>query len=130
MVIICKKQLLLRFLKIYAVVNDDEVYYLEKDRPLVISMEDASKIVASDGFHLSNSLRLGHQKKEVLYLRIQCIMDDDQLVASLILLAMSYAIGLGLDMLFMKLLSFVPILIFLYLYYVNRQKFLMIRTID
>lgn len=110
-------------------INDKEVYYLEKGKPTLVSMEAGSTIVASDGFHLSTPLRLGQPKKEIFHVRIQCIMDDDQFIASAILVSITYVLGLTLDILLMKLLSFTPIIVFLYLYYGNRQKFLTVTAL-
>lgn len=120
--------MLLRLLKLRVVVNGSQIYYLDKQKPVVIPIaNNGSKLVASDGFHHSQPLQLNYGKKDVFYFTVGCIIEDDQLVVGIILLAVIYAMGFTSDILFMKLLSFVPVFYFLYLYYVNRKRFLLFR---
>jgi hypothetical protein len=115
----------MRFLKVRVVVNDAQIYYLDNGMPVVIPItKNGSKLVASDGFHHTEPLQLNYQKKQTFYFNVGCIIDDDQLVAGTVILAVIYAMGFTSDILFMKMLSFVPVLYFLYLYYVNRKAFL------
>jgi hypothetical protein len=130
-VLIRKNQLLLRFLKLRVVVNGSQIYYLDKKKPVVIPVTGKSpRFVASDGFHHTRPMQLLKVKKNVHYFKVGCVIEDDQLIAGLILLAIIYTMGFTSDILFIKLLSFLPIVYFLYRYYVNRKEFLQIRSTD
>jgi hypothetical protein len=130
-VLIRKNQLLLRFLKVRVVVNGSHIYYLDKKKPVVIPVSGKSpKLVASDGFHHTRPMQLVNRKKNTHYFKVGCVIEDDQLVAGLIILAIVFLMGLTSDILFIKILSFVPVIYFLYRYYINRREFLQIRSTD
>jgi hypothetical protein len=130
-VLIRKNQLLLRFLKLRIVVNGSQIYYLDKKKPVVIPVTGKSpRLVASDGYHHTRPMQLVNRKKNVHYFKVGCVIEDDQLVAGLIVLAIIYTMGFTSDILFIKLLSFLPVVYFLYRYYVNRKEFLQIRSTD
>jgi hypothetical protein len=110
-------------------VNGSQIYYLEGSRPVVIPiLRNGPRLVASDGFHHSAPLQLNYQKKNTFHFQVGCAIEDDQLIAGVVILAIIYAMGFTSDILFMKLLSFAPILYFIYLYYINRKAFLRFRT--
>lgn len=121
--------MLLRLLKLRVVVNGSHIYYLDKQKPVVIPIaKNCPRLVASDGFHHTAPLQLNYQKKYTLYFKVGCIIEDDQLIVGAILLAILYGMGFTSDILVIKLLSFLPILGFLFFYYVNRKKFLKFTT--
>lgn len=129
MVIERKNQFLLRFLKLRVVVNGSQIYYLDGGRPVVIPiLHNGPRLVASDGFHHSAPLQLNYRKKNTFHVKVGCAIEDDQLIAGAVILTITYAMGFTSDILFMKLLSFAPILYFLYLYYINRKAFLQFRA--
>jgi hypothetical protein len=82
-----------------------------------------SEIVITDGFHYSKKLEVVHTH----YLKIECAIDDSQLIVGIIILFIIYAAGLTSGILFLKVLSFLPVFYFLFLYYINRKEFLRIQ---
>ncbi|MCW3073660.1 MAG: hypothetical protein JWP69_729 [Flaviaesturariibacter sp.] len=122
--------MLLRLLKVRVIVNDAQIYYLEEGSPVVIPIaKNGSKLVASDGFHHSAPLQVNFKKKNTLYFKVGCIVEDDQLIAGAIFVAIVYAMGFTSDVRFIQVLSFAPILYFLYLYYINRREFLKFQVV-
>jgi hypothetical protein len=58
---------------------------------------------------------------------VDCAIDDNLIAAGFVLMALLYAAGLTSDILFLKLLSFLPVIYFLYEYYLNRKDFIQLR---
>ncbi|HVE61474.1 MAG TPA: hypothetical protein VNA26_06630 [Chitinophagaceae bacterium] len=84
------------------------------------------KIVVTDGFHYSQPLEVNNNM-HIDYLKIECAIDDVQLIVGTIIFSLIYAAGLTSGIFFLKLLSFLPLFYFLFLYYINRKKFLQIK---
>src|SRR5690606_39591916 len=60
------------------------------------------------------------------YFKVVCIIDDMQLLAGSLLLVVLYLLGFFTGVFILKLISFLPILYFLFLYYINRKDFIQI----
>jgi len=101
------------------------IYFLDKKLPVVITVgQHRPLLVASDGYHHTTPHVLKTLKQHTYYFKVGCAIDDDQLIAGLILLTLTYIIGLSTDNLLLKVFSFVPVLYFLYRFYINRKQFL------
>jgi len=85
-----------------------------------------AKIVVTDGFHHSQPFEV-HYSTKPLFLKIECPIDDAQLIVGTVIFSLIYAAGLTSGVLFLKSLSFLPVFYFLYLYYINRKEFLRIQ---
>lgn len=110
------------------VVNGSVIYQLEKGKPIVVPLSvNNSKIVVTDGFHITKPLEVVYHHINVYYFKVACAIEDDQLIIGLILLALLYTAGLTSDLLVLKLMSFLPLLYFMFLYYINRKAFLLIK---
>jgi hypothetical protein len=108
-------------------VNDLYIYTLEKNKPIVIDIpSNPSKVVVTDGFHITRPLELTYNFAHVYCYKISCAIEDDQLLTGLVLVIFFYALGLATQMLFLYLLSCLPLLYLLFLYYVNRKEFIQI----
>jgi hypothetical protein len=94
----------------------------------VIGVSDSrSTLVITDGFHYTRMLEINHQHRETSFLTVVCILDDDRLIAGLILTFLFFLSGLTSGILFIRLLSFMPILYFLYCYYINKRSFIKVK---
>jgi hypothetical protein len=124
-VLVRKDQFLLRFLKLRVVVDGMAIYCLEKKMPVIIPVgQHRPLLVATDGYHHTSPYVLKNLKQQTYYFKVGCVIEDDQLIAGALVLALLYGIGLTADNGLMKALSFLPILYFLFLYYINRKQFL------
>ena len=120
--------MLLRFLKIRIIVDGMFIYPLERGKPIVIPFKATRpRIVVTDGYHYTKPLELALQNLHVHYYKVVCTIEDDQLIFGVILLVLFYFAGLTSDLLFLKLLSFVPIVYFLLIYYRDRASFLQLK---
>jgi hypothetical protein len=122
-----KNQVLLSFLKIRVVVNNHDIYPLLDTEPVVIPVEkDHPKIVITDGFHFTKPIELVFKQPAYFNFNVVCAIDDLQLLAASLILAILYLLGFITGLFILKLLSFTPILWFLFYYYLNRKNFIRI----
>jgi hypothetical protein len=123
-----KNQFLLRFLKLRVVVNGNYIYSLAKNKPVVIDMPtNPSKLVVTDGFHITKPIELTYSPKHTRFFKIACAIEDDQLLVGLIIIGLLYAMGATSGMVLLQLLSMAPVFYFLFLYYINRKEFIQLR---
>jgi hypothetical protein len=110
------------------VVNGHYIYSLVKNRPIVIDMPtNPSRVVVTDGFHITKPLELTYSPKRTHFFKIVCVIEDEQLIVGLIMIALLYAMGSTSGMILLQLLSMAPVIYFLFLYYINRKEFIQIR---
>jgi hypothetical protein len=122
-----KNQVLLSFLDIRVVVNNNEIYPLLSTEPVVIPVEkDYPKIVVTDGFHFTRPLELTFKQPSYFNFDVVCAIDDLQLLAASLILVILYMLGFLTGFFILKLLSFAPIAWVLIYYYFNRKNFIRI----
>jgi len=121
-------QVLLSFLKVQVIVNNKEIYPLVNDKPVLIEADnDLVKIVVSDGFHFTKPIELKYSQPSFYHFKIVSPVNDLQLLGGAFIMFFFYLLGFITGILLMKLLSFVPIILLLVIYYVNRKSFIQIR---
>lgn len=112
------------------VINGHFIYALVKNKPVVIDMPtNPTKLVVTDGFHISPPIHVTYSPKYARYFTIACIIEDGQLVFGLIMVLMLYAMGFTSGILFLQLLSMAPVFYFLFLYYIRRKHFIQIQPV-
>jgi hypothetical protein len=126
-VITRENQALLSFLKITVIVDGKLIYPLLTNQPVVIPVsEDHPKVVVTDGFHFTKPIELAYSEPSYYNFKVGCAIDDQQLLAGAFLLVFFYLMGFFTDWLLLKILSFAPVIYFLFLYYFKRKKFIQI----
>jgi hypothetical protein len=107
------------------VVNGKAIYPLLNSKPVVIALsDDHPEIVVTDGFHITRPLELSFREPSYYNFKVVCAISDLQLLGGFFLLALFYLSGFYTGILLLKLLSFLPVLLFLILYYLNRKDFI------
>jgi hypothetical protein len=123
--------LLLNFFNVRVVVNGNEIYQLEKDRSVVIPLEtNKPRLVVTDGYHYTQSLEVACNRITTYYLKVVCAIDDNLIAVGLLLLGLFYIVGLVSGILLLQALSFLPIIYFLYYYYINRKEFIKVKLVQ
>lgn len=123
-----KNEALLSFLNIRVIVNNKEIYPLLTMEPVIIPVkEDHLSIVITDGFHFTRPLKLMYDQPGYFNCEVTCILEYLQLLGGSFLLVICYLLGLFTGFLILKLFSFLPIVWFLFFYYVDRKNFLQIK---
>jgi hypothetical protein len=119
---------LLNFFKVRAIINGSSIYLLEKNRSVIVDVHSArSTIVVTNGYHYTKPFQVANQQQRVCHFTVVCAIDDDRLLAGTILTCLFFLIGLTSGIVLIKLLSFVPTIYFLYLYYINKKEFIQIK---
>ena len=124
-----KSQLLINFLNIRVIVDGKDIYNLVPDKPAIISVpKKKAQLVVTDGFHITKPLELSYHHPHTYHLKVICAIDNNMLITGAVLLILFSVVGIFSNILFLQILSFVPILYFLFLYYVKRKEFIRIIT--
>jgi hypothetical protein len=115
----------LSFLKLRAIVNGKEIYPLLNTKPVVIPViENNPRIVITDGYHITTSLKLVYKEIPTYCFMVVCAITDRQLLAGFFILAGLYLSGLYTGLLILKFFSFLPLIYLLFFYYLNRKEFI------
>jgi hypothetical protein len=118
-------------LNLRVIVNRKEIYPLASTKPVIIETnEDSTKISVTDGFHFTPEIQLDFKRPSFYKLKVVCAINDDQLFLGLIILAAFYLLGFYTNILPFKILSFLPLIYFLVLYYLNRKKFIQVKPMN
>jgi hypothetical protein len=129
-VITRKNQGLLNFLRIKAIVNGREIYPLRKSEPVMITvMQNNPKVVITDGYHITKPIELVYHHLNTYYFKVICVIDNMQLLAGAMLLIVLFLVGLYSGIFIIKLFSIMPVVYFLFYYYINRKDFLQITPV-
>lgn len=121
---------MLGFLKVKVVVNDKEIYPLKANEPVLVPIfSDHPRIVLTDGYHITPPLRLTYKQPGYFNFDVVCAIDDLQLYAGLLVMSVLYLLGFITGFLFMKLLSFTPLIVLLFYYYARRKNFLQLKRV-
>lgn len=105
-----------------------QIYSLMQNRPVVINLQTApSKLVVTDGFHITAPVQVTYSSKRTHYFAIVCIVENDVLVGGAIAMVMLFFMGLSSGFIFLQMLSISPIFYLLFLYYIRRKEFIQIR---
>ncbi len=107
------------------VVNGKNIYPLENSKPVVIPVDkDKPKIVVTDGFNLTKPLELVYKQPGYFNFDVVCAINDMQLLGGGLFLSFFYLLGFFTGIIFLKLISFVPLILLLCGYYLNRKNFI------
>ena len=122
--------MLLRFLKLRLIVNGMHIYSLMQNRPVVVNLQtNPSKLVVTDGFHITPPLQITYTPKRTYYFTIACIIENDVLIGVSICMILLFLMGISSGYILLLLLSVSPLIYMLFLYYVKRKEFIQIRPV-
>ncbi len=117
-------------MKVRVIVNNENIYSLNNDQPVVIPVDiNYPRLVVTDGFHYSRPLELIYDEPSYYRLDVSCAINDLQLLGGAFFLVLFYLLGFATGVWIFKMLSFVPILLFLFYYYVNRKQFIQLKPV-
>ena len=120
--------MLLSILPVRVIVDNKEIYPLTGDKPVIIEVKDKHpRIVVTDGFHFTKPIELDYKVPSYYHFKVVCSIDDIQLMGNVFGLVLFYLVGFYTGNLVLKLLSFLPIFILLFAYYIDRKAFLQVK---
>jgi hypothetical protein len=115
--------------RIRIILDGKDIYPVDNNQKVVIHVDHNNPIVVvTDGYHISRPLELVYHHLNTYYFRVECGMDDGQLVSGLTLTTVFFLAGFFTHWLTFALLSLAPILYILFLYYIRRKDFLSLRA--
>lgn len=118
-------QVLLSFLNVRVIVNDKEIYPLLNDKPVIIPVDiNFPKLIVTDGFHFSKPMELVYEEPSYYKFKVECAINDMQLLGGFFLLSLFYLSGFFTDVFILKAISFLPLFVFLFYYYIRRKRFI------
>lgn len=88
-----------------------------------------TKLVVTDGFHITEPVNLTYSQKYTRYFTIACVIEDGQLIFGFLIVLMLYFMGFTSGIFFLQLLSVMPIFYFLFLYYIKRKQFIRLQPV-
>jgi hypothetical protein len=119
---------LLSFLKVQVIVDAKQIYPLYNDQPVLIEVQDNhTKIVVSDGFHFTKPIELNYSQPSFYHFKVVSPINDLQLLGGAFVMIFFYLLGFLTGLLLIKLISFIPILLLLAIYYFNRKSFIQLK---
>lgn len=128
-VIVKKPQLMLRLSRISVILDGKDIYPLESGHKVLIDIDHNNPVlVVTDGYHISKPLELVYHHLNTYYFRVECGMDDGQLISGLSISLLFFLTGLLTHWVIFPLLSLGPIFYILFLYYILRKDFLSLRA--
>lgn len=123
-------QLILHLRKVRIVVNGTDIYELERNKPSVIDIQGPlCSITITDGFHHSKIFPLSFEKTSLHKLKVSTILDNGRLVFILLLTFILFILAFLNEIWFVKLVSFVPVILFLFFYYIKRRSFFLLEAV-
>lgn len=104
------------------------LYLLMKNKPIVVTMPtNPSRIVVTDGFHITGPVEVRFSDTRIHYFKIGCAVEDDQLFVGLVLTVLLFAMGATSGILLLQILGLLPVCYVLFRYYISRREFIWIK---
>lgn len=91
--------------------------------------ENPSKVVVTDGYHITPPVKIPYIKKERHYYIVACTIENDALIGGAIFMLLLFTMGESSGVVFLQILSFLPIAYILFQYYLKRKDFIKIHPV-
>lgn len=128
--ILRERQLLLRALKLYVVINDTQLYELVEEKPLLINIDQLPvKITAKNGFHFSKPLYITRQFNSPLYIDVGCEADNGRLWGGVLISVLLFIMFFVTHLYLFMLLANLPLLYLVYLYFLKPMEFITVEKL-
>lgn len=121
---------MLRVLKLYVVVNDNHLYELMEQQPLVLDEHQLPvKLVVKNGFHLSKPFHIRKYHAENILIGIGCEVDNGRLWGGIIFSLLFFIIFAATGLYIMLLLANLPLLYLVYKFFLKPAEFITIERL-
>lgn len=129
-VILRERQLLMRVLKPYILINDTDIYELKEGVPLIIDCHELPvKIVAKNGFHFSRPFYIRKPFASPLYIDVGCEADNGRLWGAVLLSVLMFVLFMTTGIHVFLVLANAPLLFILYKFYIKAKEFFTIEVL-
>ena len=125
MIVLRQRQLLMRFLTLWIVVDDKNMYDLVEEKPLLIEADySLTKIVAQNGYHSSKPLYIKKDSDKPVCIEVGCKADNTKLWVSLILSFLLFVTFVITHFAIFLVLANVPFLFLMYRFFFKHEEFI------
>lgn len=122
-----QKHILLRVLKLRAIVNSNKIIELPEMVPVIIaSNTPTTKLVIGNGFHFSKELEVASIPGNNFFYEINCIIDDIRLFYLIFLSLLFFLIFIITNLMVFMVIANLPVLYLCYVFYFLRKNFVII----
>ena len=122
--------MLLRLLKIRAIVNSTDIYDLPEVTPVVIPCRSmVTHVVIGNGFHYSRLLEVSKVPHRNMFYQVDCLIDDIRLGYLIFLSLLFFGMYLLTAMSLFIIAANIPTLYFLYVFYFLRKNLILITAV-
>lgn len=126
-IILRQRQLLMRVLKLWVIVDDKNIYDLSEGKPLLIAPEKLPmKIIAQNGYHSSKPFYINNNSGKPLYLKIGCNADNEQFWGSIILSLFFFILFFITSLWFVLFVANIPLVFLIYRFFFKHKEFITI----
>ncbi len=109
--------------------NGKDIYELQKNTPSVIEVfESSCMLTLTDGFHHSKLFQVNFKAQNVYRLKVSSILDNGRMIFLLLLTLFFFAMAILNELFWLKLVSFIPLVLILYFYYIKRDSFFLLEA--
>ena len=124
------RHLLLRLLKIRAIVGSKEIFEIPAATPIIIPCRNpVTSVIISNGFHFSRELEVTRVPYTTFFYQVDCRIDDIQLYYLAFLCFLFFGVFILTDMRIFMLLANIPILYLMFVLYIQRKNFIVITAV-
>jgi hypothetical protein len=129
-IILRERQLLLRVLALWVVVNDHDLYELKEQRPLIIPADKLPvKIIVKNGFHLSKAFIITKPLTENFFIDIGCEADNERLWGSILTSFLLFVVFNATKLQVFLIMANLPLLYLVYKFFLKPKQFITIEKL-
>jgi hypothetical protein len=129
-IILRERQLLLRLLKLYVVVNDVHLYQLKEQEPLIIDEQELPvKIAVKNGFHFSKPFYIKNYPGKNILLGVGCKSDNGSLWGAVVFSLLFFVVFFVTGFHIVLILANLPLLFLFYQVFIQSKEFITIETL-
>ena len=115
----------------YIVVNDNHIYQLKDQEPLMLDEHDLPlKLVAKNGFHFSKPKNIKKHNTDAVLIGISCRIDNVTLWGGVLFSILFFSIFLMTGLYFILLLANLPLLYLVYIFFIKPKEFITIEILE
>jgi len=117
-------------LKLYVVVNDNHIYQLNEQEPLVLDEHDLPvKLVAKNGFHFSKPAHIKRHNADKILIGVGCKADNGTLWGGIGFSLLFFIIFFASGLYVVLLLANLPLLYLVYKFFLKPKEFITIEIL-
>jgi hypothetical protein len=114
--------------RIQIVLDGKDIYPMGNREELVIHVDHNNPVlVVTDGYHISRPLELVYHHLNTYYFRVECGMDDGQLIIAAIIAGFFTMMGLVTHLVIYPIIAMLPVIYTMVQYYIRKKDFLNLR---